>query len=582
MKKTVFDPICGCLEDFYNSNSHEILRNRDEEFAFVTVPIASYFNTNPKPTKAFEILSIAFAKSEERFRDLCQDQGFDDLMAILRRAPIQFMGGANWLTYLSLGLVKYTNPNLNKPRGVLVANSTHALVYAWTRETLFVADRIATLANILDTIVIVMRLVGKGAKFRPTAINPLQYEMDSETTLAVDSYEARRPQGLFRDQGLIAQDTKDIFEINVGEIFVFCFARSRIGSQIMLYEPRQELTLNVNFMPSLFRWKPVLYILESYREAITDLFNVRVEAIAQVLYTLSINVFNTLNLPEKIDIVKSTGEIKLQLQPSDFSEEFQHKLDFTFSLLRKGYIRFSREHWIKSLSAIPTPWAPEESQRRELVEEFFNGLAVTCEKCAVMDLSRLRTYPLLYKAPSDEFYMDLSGIGDFLRDLIERAKDWFSSQHGDRFTLSVKTMIEKHVPSVKVIGVKMLVRNEHGGKTECDLIVSAKKKVFVIECKAHAKSSFFFRGDPAVVQQRSSQLTKDLKQAKAAANAFSNECQLPDSPVHGAWDVEFCVCTPSQEFIRPISKFGWIVPDVPRICTPEELIKALQGVVGCK
>ena len=575
MSRAVFDPVCGHLEDFFNSNSHEVLKNRAEEMALVTAPIATHFDNEPTSAKAFEILQAAFATAEARFRDLCRDQGLDDLMAILRRAPAQVMGGANWLAYLSLGLVKYTDPSLNTTGGVFVANSKHSMVHAWTTQTLFTADRIATLATAMNEIAGVMRWIGKGARFRPTAMNAMQLEVDSNTSHAVDSYEARRPHGWFRDQGLVARDSG-----NAGEILVFCLGGMEM--QTVLHEPRQDLDLHVNFAPSFFEWSPVLHVLEDYQDAITDLFKVRVDAIAQVLCGLSGNVWHTLIWPIEVDELKSKGEIILHLPPHDGSTNYQERLGFTFRLLRTGYFRFPRKYWIEALAATPTPWATKESQRRELVEEFFNGFAVTPERRAEIDLSVLRPYPLLYQAPSGEFYIDLRGIGDFLRDLIEKAKEWFSSQHGDRFTLNVKTMIEKRAPGVRVVGKKMFVRNEHDRKTECDLIVSAGKKLCVIECKAHAKSSLFFRGDPKVVQQRSSQLTQDYAQADAAAKALRNETRFLDSPAHGTWDVEFCVCTPSQEFIRPVDKFGWLAPDVPRICTPEELIDVLQKTVADK
>ena len=102
------------------------------------------------------------------------------------------------------------------------------------------------------------------------------------------------------------------------------------------------------------------------------------------------------------------------------------------------------------------------------------------------------------------------------------------------------------------------------------------KRLYVIECKAYAQSQQFFRGDPDAVQQQSSRLNFAYKQAETAAEAIKQEITLPDSPLNGQLDVQFCVCAPSQQFVRPFSRFGWLSDAVPKVCTPEELISVLQ------
>jgi hypothetical protein len=153
----------------------------------------------------------------------------------------------------------------------------------------------------------------------------------------------------------------------------------------------------------------------------------------------------------------------------------------------------------------------------------------------------------------------------------------YSSSLGLGFN-AVHQWLAAMVYSVGVIRSDFLIQHRRGGETECDLIVATKTKLYVIECKAHAKSAKFFRGDPNIVQGRLSQLGQDHKQASAAADAVKHELQLPDSSLSSPGAVEFCVCTPSQEFLRPVGKFGWLAPNIPRVCTPEELIVILHGV----
>ena len=254
--------------------------------------------------------------------------------------------------------------------------------------------------------------------------------------------------------------------------------------------------------------------------------------------------------------------------------------DLRFVFLRMGYVRFPYEYWVDNLSRIEMPGPLTLGERRSLVTEFFATFAATHTKRKDINLGVLRPFPFFFQAPSGEYYFDLRGVGDFLRDLIEKAKEWFSSQHGDRFTLSLKTKIEQELKSVIVLGKKVKVRNANGGETECDLLISAGKTLYVVECKAHAKSPEFFRGSPKAVQQRSSLLKEDYQQAERAADAVQFEISQANSilPPHPA-GVEFCVCTPSQEFIQPINRFGWLADRVPKICTPEELITVFKNAI---
>jgi hypothetical protein len=42
--------------------------------------------------------------------------------------------------------------------------------------------------------------------------------------------------------------------------------------------------------------------------------------------------------------------------------------------------------------------------------------------------------------------------------------------------------------------------------------------------------------------------------------------------------VEWLICKPAQEFLAPIDCFGMLEPNVPRVCTAEELAEVFQHV----
>jgi len=566
-KRGIFDPISGQLENFYNDNATSILENRREERERLWEPIKPFIGKALSGTRAFNLLQEVFVLAENRFTELCSAIGLDDMMAIMRRAPAYAMGGTNWLAYMALGLVKHSNPSRNTIAGTFKVGSTHAMVHMWSVDSLLNADRLGSLAGAMDEIAGVMRWIGKGAEWQPTTEDPLNCRPSPEVAEAVFSYENRRPGDLFRDQGLLTGDSSDRKEM------ILVLAASKVP--LWLYVPGRDMSLNVNFVPEPIPWRPIWRVLESYREAIEDLFKIHLEALPVFIEGLSTNIWHTLLWPQSGD-EKDFG-LLLNLLPDDGTEAYEHRLGFTFRLLRTGYLRFSREHWVNAFARVQVPSVPTEQDRRKLTEEFFDAFAVTPTARQRIDLSVLRPYPFTFQAPSGEFYVDLRGLGDFLRDLVEKAKEWFSSQHGDRFTLSLKTMIERELGGGVILGKKLKVRNSAGGRTECDLLVSMGSILYVVECKAHAKSPELFRGDPEAVQRRISLLGKDYKQAEEAALAVSYELNQADSALPPHRYVEFCVCTPAQEFIRPVGRFGYLAEGAPRICTPEELIKVLRS-----
>lgn len=304
--------------------------------------IVSHYDSQPPSGVAFSALRVSFSAAENRLAELCRNRSLDDLMAILRRAPVRVMGSDNWLAYLSLGLVKYTNPTLNTTAVVSTDKSQYMMYHFWTSDLLFDADRIATAARAMEDIGGAMRWVGKGAQFSPTASTPLRCEVGARVKQAVDAFEARRPKELLRQQGVMATQSK-------GEQQVLMFCLGGRGTEIILREPKRMLSLNVNFAPSYFELNPILHILEAYRDPIKDLFGVRLEAIAQVLGGLSGNVWHTLLWPKSVDASSNHDSFTLNIAPDDGSDYYAHMLEFTFRLLRTGYLRFPREHWIVPL-----------------------------------------------------------------------------------------------------------------------------------------------------------------------------------------------------------------------------------------
>jgi len=161
---------------------------------------------------------------------------------------------------------------------------------------------------------------------------------------------------------------------------------------------------------------------------------------------------------------------------------------------------------------------------------------------------------------------------------LERAKEWYSTQHGDRFTLTLKKWIESHTKA-RVVGWKQLVESDDE-KAEVDLLIHSGSLLFVIECKAFRKSREFFRGDGDAVSYRCSLIREAVKQSEKAAAVVRNALTCGDNRIPPVERVEAVVCMPTQEYLRPFDEHGMLTTTIPRVCTPEELLRVLGEVTG--
>jgi hypothetical protein len=135
-------------------------------------------------------------------------------------------------------------------------------------------------------------------------------------------------------------------------------------------------------------------------------------------------------------------------------DQLRKRVDFLFSLSRKGYLRFPLEKWCAQLARVCSPWAMTKADGKERAEEFFRAFLLEEKSQKKIDLSCFRPVPICFRSASGIVYFDVQAIPDFLGHLVESAKRWFSSQGGDRFTLAVKNYVESNCPEVEVVGWK--------------------------------------------------------------------------------------------------------------------------------
>jgi len=560
-KSIIFDNLTGFLEQIANDHSEKILTLENEMANLVYAPLSSSYGSTIRQTQAYQLLRECFKVAEDTFSNIAGQYGVDPWLSMLRRFPPCNYRVSGWEFYVTIGLLRYSAQNIDSTFGKYKSETQFGIGLMMTMEQVFDAFRLDSLANLMARIASVKRWIGKGAKLRPSSQNPTYYIVSEDVKESVLKYERRRQKKtILADEG---------FFINISKMesgFPLLLLR-RCGSNARIHEPKQNILLLMHYYPIITDAQPVFKLLCAYEEPIYDIFDVSVEAISHVLYAVSLLTLTT------FPSIHSANKDRIELEPHDGSREYQHRLDFLFGICQRAFLRFDRNHWIQRLSEITSPWATDQEKGKLLTEEFFNGF-VTGSELSNLNLSILRPIPYVFSSSSDEIYIDLTATVDFLAWILERAKEWYSTQHGDRFTLTLKKWIESQTKA-RVISWKKFIGSGNE-KKEADLLVHSGSSLFSIECKAFRKSRNFFRGDSSEISYRRNRIKKAVQQSKETVAVIQNALKFGNERLPAVESVEAVVCTPTQEYLIPFDEYGMLTDNIPRVCTPEELIQVLN------
>ena len=185
--------------------------------------------------------------------------------------------------------------------------------------------------------------------------------------------------------------------------------------------------------------------------------------------------------------------------------------------------------------------------------------------------------PFFHLSADDQVYIDLLLVGDFLAGVIEGGKDWYASQHGDRFVLDLKRWLDEAAPG-SVVGARIPVQLlDSMGRSDVDLLVRRGNTLITVECKAYAKSRDFMIGAPRAITDRRGKIRAAARQAQRTFEAFRNQVAAGQTEFPSTSRVEWLVCSPTVEFLKPFSENGMFSENMPRIVTPEELLEILRS-----
>ena len=223
------------------------------------------------------------------------------------------------------------------------------------------------------------------------------------------------------------------------------------------------------------------------------------------------------------------------------------------------------------------PTTPSEAHAVKLVNEFLDNFSLTEDMQDTIDVMHASPCPVAFTSPAGEAYFDLVMLMPFIESVLERGKEWYGTRHGDRFTLLVKGFLQEQVSGIEILDARKEYRTSSGERSEVDLLLMTDARLIVVECKAYAKSKTFMLGSSTAVSQRNSKHSDWVAQARKAAKVITECMETGAYKLPKARKTEWIVCTPAQEFIKPLGRYGMLTEEIPRICTPEELVTYLKS-----
>jgi hypothetical protein len=410
------------LNNAWSGENVETRQAVQELFSKVMASMVQFYGQTLSGRQAQKALRKCFNIAEESFAAICSRHGVEFWLPFIRKRAEMFHG-YNDETYATLSLLKYTDAD---DQGVIPINKTGsitAISLLHEPQDLVDVDRLIYLASLMGVIGNTYRRVGKGSELIPSEQFPIFDRASFAVETAMWTYDDRRPaEASFRDQGTL----RNVQWKGQG-IHFMGLARVK-GRRFVVPDWNDSWPCLRLLAP--FAADSWIQILEAYREAIEDLYETRLDSLFHFLSGLNVQILN--NVPG-FDGAK-TGDIRLVPHKGESEEKWKVEVQFLLHFTDKGYFRFPLGKWLKMMTCIRSPWADSDAESRRLTEAFFRGFSLNEDRRVKIDVSTMRPMPFCFKTSANWVYVDVQATADFLAHLLQSAKDWFATQHGDRFT----------------------------------------------------------------------------------------------------------------------------------------------------
>jgi hypothetical protein len=556
MASLPFDPLLFKLENYYYSNLEEFNRIHYELKRDVYAPLYPLVNEKISRENISKKLLARVAYAEGLAKTICQRHDLNFWMSISRRYPQVLLPSFGWKAINQNLLLKYSSAENKETINGIIIKGREEVGLAFEEDELLDVYRECLLASLINHLFVLNRGITKGGKLGLDG-NEIICVSNTELQTAFNSYDRRYTYNFILSYLGVPVDRDGDENRPIYESYtLFGF----IGSQ-PLYCPKLNFTLNlVNHRLTKFSLIALEKVLLSYEDALIECYGIDTICIIQFLYALSMNMANTMPALTSDE----NGALIYPFGPED--QENYQKLGFYFGLLTKGYIRFPYDYLVRAIGRAPYKRASQQEAERRAAR-FLMAFARTSESWNDIEIGALSAYPFVYRA-SSWYYLDFTFLENFLFSIIQRCKDLYAAQHGDRFSLLVRQYIRQHAPGVLIVPHDAEVM----ALSFVDLIVIKDGIVYCIECKAYAKSKEYLMGSVKSFNARNKLIREATKQAiancyKAEQSGLLNEYKI----------FEWVLCTSSQEFLNPVSKYGMLSQQIPKVCTIEELALFLSG-----
>ncbi|HKP74162.1 MAG TPA: NERD domain-containing protein [Longimicrobiaceae bacterium] len=567
---STIDPQTEFLRTFINDNASALNRDTSRLRDHVFSPFAPHRERELSGRRAYLLLSTCVELAMAKMEHICSQQSLDFWMAYVRRLSLLVDFEPTWVMYATLAAIRWSDWSQDTSAGHFAGDGEFGVAFAVTPGALADCCMLVVAASMVNHLNNLRRWVGKGARVVLDASGELRKRADDDVVTAVEHYERRRPGQILADEGILADLTRRSFDSPAALLLSMAAVKPPLEIAV-----RQRPTrYSVPMLPVALSATAVMRALRPYEEAMVDVFGIGVDELLQTLHacgTRTMESFPTISLSAS----------NLLLEGSGIDPQFEHKLSFMVSLCRRGFLRFPVDHLKEQLATVPL--APEIGSGQAgagLVERFFKSFALERAVAGRIDVERLEPVPVLYTSPGGQCYLDFVAVPDFLRWIVVESRQWYQSQHGDHFNLALKRHIQAEVGHIEVLGKRKEFRAPNGDRAQVDLLVRSSAGLYVVECKAYAKPRDFWLGDPRAVRARTRRIKEGVEQAARAARVVQAVALAgdPESEIGRDEVVDWVVCMPSQEFIKPLDRFGLLDVGVPKICTPEELVSYFQHI----
>jgi len=569
------DPTNDILSSFLEENGAMLEERAKQLAAQVFAPLRVYSPSKMGADRSYRVLSTCVGRALGLLEEVCSKKSIDFWFAYVRRLPGLVLDDwpPEWRMYATLSILKWSNWLEDTTGGRVAIEQGEGVVLSASEEDLTSCCDIATVARLVAECNSLRRWVGKGARLVWSGEGHPTLDKPKEVQVAVDHYERRRPDEypILADEGLLAVDFVHNLLIppSTEKPFpLYVLGKPRPPLDVIRLT-RTEETFQIQYMLRSKDPEALLNAILPYGKPIEDLFHCSVNAVMQVLHAIGLLALTSMPVPTGDDDFSFDGDL------AD-DPDFRHRLRFMLQLCRRGFLRMSEVQFRDALSQVVVPpYSHSSARAKQLVDLFFDRLQLDDKGRRGLDVERLEPIPIAYKSPGGACFVDLLAVDDFMRWLVRRGKEWYPSQHGDQFPVDLKMLVEQRTKA-RVLSPRERYEAPTGEQAQIDLVILAGQTLYAIECKAHAKSREFWLGKPSARGNRDAKIKEAVDQARDAAKVLEAVRRAGDPEIPATASVEWLVCMPSQEYLCPFDRYGTLTPNIPRLCTPDELVLFLN------